>query len=63
VTNIHKGPADSPEQLESNRELAKIAFPDGLPSYGLALFDPGYCGKLSVSDLKIESTFFFILLS
>lgn len=37
--------SDTPEQLERNRRISDIAFPDGAPSYAKAIFVPQNCGK------------------
>ncbi|KAI0030843.1 P-loop containing nucleoside triphosphate hydrolase protein [Vararia minispora EC-137] len=43
---ILPSPADTPEQTARNRELAEIAFGDGMsPKYGQAMLKPEYCGK------------------
>ncbi|KZT66740.1 hypothetical protein DAEQUDRAFT_767713 [Daedalea quercina L-15889] len=44
-------PGDTPEQTIRNRELAKIAFPEGsIPKFGPAMMMPEFCGKWLVLE-------------
>ncbi|KDQ17914.1 hypothetical protein BOTBODRAFT_185328 [Botryobasidium botryosum FD-172 SS1] len=51
VLLIFPGPSDTPEQIERNRALLKIAFPDAdsaETTYGKALMKSSLCGKYQV---------------
>ncbi|KZT37181.1 hypothetical protein SISSUDRAFT_988082 [Sistotremastrum suecicum HHB10207 ss-3] len=52
---ILPSPSDNQGQATRNRELANIAFPDGAPSYGLAIFDPNLCGKWAVLNTLLQT--------
>ncbi|KAH9929468.1 P-loop containing nucleoside triphosphate hydrolase protein [Fomitopsis serialis] len=48
---ILPSPTDSPEQTVRNRELARMAFPEGsIPKYGPAIMVPDLCGKWLVLE-------------
>ncbi|KAH9834464.1 P-loop containing nucleoside triphosphate hydrolase protein [Rhodofomes roseus] len=48
-------PTDTPEQTVRNRELAKMAFPEGsIPKYGPAIMVPNLCGKWLVLESLLK---------
>ncbi|TFY62320.1 hypothetical protein EVJ58_g3937 [Rhodofomes roseus] len=52
---ILPSPTDTPEQTVRNRELAKMAFPEGsIPKYGPAIMVPNLCGKWLVLESLLK---------
>lgn len=47
-------PGDSPEQVERNRALSRVAFGQHAPMYGETIFRPDLCGKWIVSTLLLR---------
>lgn len=46
---------DTAEQLERNRRISSIAFPDGAPSYGKAIYLSQNCGKWQALEQLLDS--------